>query len=273
MEITLREAQLATLEIVSEIDRICKLLNINYFLLYGTLIGAVRHNGYIPWDDDFDIGMKREDYDKFLNYCYSNSEQLAPFSLCNKETNKGCWFNLTRFCDSRYKCEYSGWKEFKESGLFVDIYPYDGMGREKDKKFWKRIQLQRLYYIKMIQLTTTDSKFPGRSTITKILNLPLLIIARGKTSRYYLDKLERLTTKYSWEDSDYAYCVVWGDEHHLPFYPKSFFEDLDYLQFEGRSFPVPKEYDKFLKVIYGDYLQLPPEEQRKPGHSYKVYKR
>ena len=273
MELTLREAQIATLTIMEEIDRICKVLNINYFILYGTLLGAVRHKGYIPWDDDFDIGMKREDYEKFINYCSSNSEELLPFKLSNKTNEKGCWYNITRFCDTRYRCEYSGWKDFKETGLFVDIYPYDGMGKEKDKKYWKRIQVRRLYYVKMIQLTTTDKKIPGKNLLTKILNFPLLFIARRKTSRYYLDKLEKLTTKFTWKDSDFAYCCVWGDDRKLPFYPKSFFEELCYLKFEGRDFLAPKQYDEFLKVMYGNYLELPPEDKRIPGHSYKVYKK
>lgn len=273
MELTLRESQLATLEIISEIDKICKLLNIKYFMLYGTLIGAVRHNGYIPWDDDFDIGMKRDDYDKFLNYCSEHSDELLPFNLSNKKTISGCWYNITRFCDTRYRCEFSGWKNFKETGLFVDIYPYDGMGKEEDKKYWRRIQLRRLYYIKMIQLSSSDDRFPGGNIIKKILNFPLLFIARCKSSVYYLDKLEKLVTKFSWEDSDYVYCCTWGNEKHLPFYPKSFFEDFGYLKFEDREFLAPKYYDEILRVIYGDYLKLPPEDQRKPLHSYKVYKK
>lgn len=272
MELTLRESQLATLEIMSEIDKICKLLNIKYFLLYGTLIGAVRHNGYIPWDDDFDIGMKREDYDKFLSYCYLNSEKILPFNLKNKRTDPGCWYNITRFCDTRYRCEYSGWKYFKESGLFVDIYPYDGMGKEDDKKYWKKILLKRRYYLKMLQLTYSDTKFPGSNLIHKILNFPLLFIARRKMPVHYLDKLERITTKFSWDESDYVYCCTWGDEFHLPAYPKAYFEEFSYLKFEDREFLVPTHYDEILRTMYGDYLKLPPEDQRKPGHSYKVYK-
>lgn len=272
MELTLRESQLATLEIMSEIDRICKLLNIKYFMLYGTLIGAVRHKGYIPWDDDFDIGMKRDDYEKFLDYCDSHSDELFPFSLNNKTTNPDCWYNITRFCDLRYKCEFSGWRNFKESGLFVDIYPYDGMGKEKDKKYWKKIQLKRLYYIKMLHLASTSDKFPGSSIFKKLLYLPFLPIARHKSSVYYLRKIEDITTKFSWDESDYVYCCTWGNEMYLPFYPKSYFEDFGYMKFEDREFLAPMHYDEILRKIYGDYMNLPPEDKRKPSHSYTVYK-
>lgn len=273
MELTIRESQIATLEIIDEIDKICKSLNIKYFMLYGTLIGAVRHKGYIPWDDDFDIGMKREDYDKFLNYCYSNSEKLSPFCINNKKTDPGCWYNITRFCDTRYRCVYSGWKNFNETGLFVDIYPYDGMGKEEDKKYWEKIQLKRRYFIKMLQLSSSDSKFPGSNIIKKILNFPLLFTARRKGVTYYLDKLENISTKFTWENSDYVYCCTWGDEINLPSYPKSLFEDFCYLEFEGKKLPAPTHYDEVLRVIYGNYMELPPEDKRMPGHSYKVYKK
>ena len=127
--LTMRENQQAAAEVMSVIHQICKKLDLKYFLAYGTLIGAVRHQGYIPWDDDLDIMMPRQDYDKLMAYFQENAEELAPYTLFTPDTVADYPYMIARVCDSRYEIETENEKDCG-MGAFVDIYPLDGLGND-----------------------------------------------------------------------------------------------------------------------------------------------
>lgn len=124
----LSEIHQVTIGVVKKIIDICKNQNIKYFVMYGSLIGAVRHKGFIPWDDDFDIIMLRPEYERFMNYCYTHKEELKPYQLINRYTNENYPFNISRFCDCRYEMIRDDGEENAGMGIFVDIYPFDGLG-------------------------------------------------------------------------------------------------------------------------------------------------
>ena len=125
--LTAREVQLGELEVLKKLDEICSQLNLRYFLTYGTLLGAVRHQGFIPWDDDVDVMMPRPDYEKLIEYLQFNEKELSPFKLMHYRTNKEYIYPISRFVDTRYWIDYEGTTDYG-LGLFVDIYPLDGCG-------------------------------------------------------------------------------------------------------------------------------------------------
>lgn len=126
-KLTFREAQLGAYEVLKFIDKICKKHNLVYFLMYGSLIGAIRDKGIIPWDDDIDVMMPRPDYDKLIKYCGEHEKELYPFKLFENSLIPEYPHPIARMSDMRYKIEFNNEKDYG-IGLFVDIYPLDGIG-------------------------------------------------------------------------------------------------------------------------------------------------
>ena len=131
-ELTTREMQEVSLEILHTIASICEKQHFRYALIYGTLIGAVRHKGYIPWDDDVDIMMPRPDYDRLLHYLKENIADYPHLKVFNREECLEYPYMITRISDQRYRIKMENEKSFG-LGVFIDIYPYDGLGDTKQE--------------------------------------------------------------------------------------------------------------------------------------------
>jgi len=123
----MREIQLVSLEILHTVATICEEQNFRYSLIYGTLIGAIRHHGYIPWDDDVDIMMPRRDYDQFLEYMKIHRKEYPDLRIFNLDECKEYPYMITRISDDRYIIKMENEKPYG-MGVFIDIYPYDGLG-------------------------------------------------------------------------------------------------------------------------------------------------
>ena len=271
-ELTLRECQIATLEVYKMFSELCKKIGVKYSIAFGTLIGAVRHKGYVPWDDDFDIVMPRADYDKFLKYCSEHKGGFSPkYEIHNKYTIENCRYNITRFCCNDYKLLFYIWPGY-ESGLFIDIYPLDGLGKSNDYKYWQKNSRKMLGLQKMVSLTFKPFYPKNYPLWKKVRNKIFKFFFVHKSANYYLSKLDKIGQKFSWDESDYVYCTVWTQLKRIPQIRKEIFEDLVEFDFEGVKVPGPKDYDEFLRPIYEDYMKLPPLELQQPHHGYKVYK-
>lgn len=135
-ELTLRQMQEGALNILKKLDGICREQGLRYFLFYGTLIGAIRHKGFIPWDDDLDVAMPRPDFDKLVAYCRRHRQELQPMQLMTVDDNPRYVYPIARFSDTRYRVKYQGIRDYG-LGLFVDIYPLDGCGdTEEEARAW-----------------------------------------------------------------------------------------------------------------------------------------
>ena len=157
--ITLEESQRASLEILKAVIKLCDRLQLNYWITYGTLLGAIRHGGFIPWDDDLDIAMKREEYDILINYIITHKNECYPLVVHNKYTVKNCFYNISRICDTRYLLEFKDYDYV--SGVFVDIYPYEALGDEKRYAEWMKWFRRNTKIKKFINMSCSKSYFYG----------------------------------------------------------------------------------------------------------------
>ena len=268
--LTIEEIHKETLGVLKKFISICDEIKVNYFVAYGSLIGAVRHQGFIPWDDDFDVFMLRPDYDKLVEYCNTNAEKLYPFKLMNKENTPGYPLNISRFNDLRFRMESTGYPD-AGMGVFMDVYPLDGVGNGKkevlEKYSFKKNLYMNLWGLKIVGKFQKSSKGIFRTIIKWLIYYFTFMI----DYKYFLRKLDELKDIYNYEESQCVSLVVW--ESSMQAYDKTHFASYELLDFEGIKVKVPKDYEKLLKMVYGDYMELPPVERRIPTHNYLIFRK
>ncbi len=271
-ELTVQEIHKNTLKILEKIIEICEENDIGYFLAYGSLIGAIRHKGFIPWDDDLDIMMLRPEYDKFLKYCYEHGKELYPFKLLTRDSCENYPYNIARFNDMNYRVVYNNIRLY-DSGLFIDIYPLDGAGNGSKDEIKKKYQKRKSLLFSFAGLSIDDHYEPSEKNKWWRSGIKYLgrLYAKIRGADYWLDKLLEFGQIFPFEESKYIANMVWSPFFDI--FEKSDFAEYMYAEFEGISVRIPKKYDKILKNIYGDYMQLPPEEKRVMTHQYKIYRR
>lgn len=262
-KLEISEIKRHSLNVLKKIKEICEKENLKYFLTYGTLIGAIRHSGFIPWDDDVDIMMPREDYEKFVTYCINNKEALNPFELFHYKTCKKYIYGIARFSDSNYIIKSHIHKDCG-MGIFVDIYPIDAEFRQRDIFKVFLLRMYRVILENKIMLYNKDFKLFKKIKIflIKILSLPF-------SRRFILKKMDNLVKKNKYSNSQKVGCVLWDLDRYHPYILK---ETISH-RFEDDYFAIPKEYDAMLKNTYGDYMTLPVESEQIPTHFYDVYRK
>lgn len=254
--IDLEEQKQIQLNILIKVDQFCRERNLRYSLGGGTLLGAVRHKGFIPWDDDIDIMMPRPDYDQFVHSFNGYDEDLTCEAY---ELNKSHIYPFGKVYHNKTLLKEI--EVTKDTGIYIDIFPIDGFpeNKEEQKKFIKDLYLWRMMlYIKHLKFNGTFKRF-----IHKII---LYFIPTS----FLQKKIQQLMKKYSFSN---AYCgAVSGIYQEKECYPHSVFEDyIQTLSFEGHHFLTIKEYDSYLKQHYGDYMQLPPKEKQIPNHTSEAH--
>lgn len=267
IQMNLQDTQRASLVVLKELDRICIEKNYKYWITFGTLIGAIRHKGFIPWDDDIDIAMPRDDYDKLIDYLNNeyNNDEFEIHTFLNNDTYP---FYISRFCDKKHELVFDGYNY--KSGCFVDIYPYDGMGQKEDYEYWKSIKPKLHSLTKKLIMSEQASIMYGSSLIHKFGNLPQLLVSKIFGRKYYYNRLDSYRKKYTWDESDFVGVICWSTGTYC--YPKEWFSEFERIPFEDIEVNAPKEYDQILRFLYGDYMQLPPEEKRVPQHGFTAYR-
>lgn len=257
--IEFNELKKIQLEILKYIHKFCIRNEIRYFLVYGTLIGAVRHRGYIPWDDDIDICMPRPDYERFLKLFNKNKSkyQIKAFELNN---NFPYTFGKIEDLDT-VLIEKTGYSF--PIGVNIDVFPIDGVDNDH-KLIKKQIFLRKLINLKTIIYSNERNLIKNIVLyVGKFLLLPVSL-------KFLVGKMVKKSKKYNYETADKVCILAMGTKLNKPI-DKKVFEDHLLVKFEDDQFYIPIGYDVFLKSIFDDYMKLPPEEERKSHHAFKAY--
>lgn len=258
-ECSLREAQLRMLEMLLEIDKICKNNNIKYWLEGGSLLGAIRHNGFIPWDDDIDVGMFREDYKKFKVVIEKQlSDKYFYQTPITDRYDEAPWIRI------KDKNSYinDGKEKKYHQGLGIDIFPYDSINK-------KNIKLKKIINI-FINLKW-KSELPYKKKKYK-RNLAIMILKFMYSLIPYTNLINiayKLGDRVDVLDTnriDYGIEVPWNLKIR-----KEFIFPLKEHVFEGYNLPIPNNSIKILELLYGDWNKLPDADKQKPSHSNKIY--
>ena len=265
MKLTLLQIQEESKNILIYIDSICRQLNLKYVLFWGSLIGAIRHQGFIPWDDDLDIAMPRKDYEKLKCYFMENKEKCKPFELFSIETRDEYPYMLPRICNTNFHLIAENEKDYG-MGTFVDIYPMDGAGNGKHKFLYRKACLSTTLYGMKSRLHFQKTFSWKKNILKRIIYFASKMISVNFLQR----KLHEYSKKYDYDDSEYVSCLTWCDGGVPLVCRKDDLFTVETVKFEDISVNIPKSYDSLLKQYYGDYMKLPPENQRIGHHYYYI---
>ena len=251
--ITVKDVQDILLKIMLEFDRLCKNNDLDYSLAFGTMLGAVRHDGFIPWDDDIDVFMEREDYLKLVNVL--KKELKAPFYFqCFENDDK---YNVT-IPNMKIKIENTFIEEkstiiknrLDGNGLFIDIFVFDSISENKiNHLFHSAVASMFMPIIVGLDLINVESKWFNK----KLYNYALNYSNKNKES------------KYAYQSISWPYNGI----KHRKILKEDMFPSIPY-KFEGHTLRIGNNYDKVLRETYGDYMQLPSENYRIPKHIKEI---
>lgn len=255
-------------KILKEIHEICVANGLRYSLCGGTLLGAVRHKGFIPWDDDIDIFMPRPDYNKFIAYCLSNETR---FRLVSTEADPKYSYLFAKAIDPNTVIqELNGNRNDVELGVFVDIFPIDGLGDtyEQAKKNFKKSSFNRELLVAYNWKKFFRSK--THSVIYEPIRFAFYLMSRLSNSKKLIDRIQSTYPSKSFDESQYA-GVICGGYRQKEILPTKIYAEFDKMLFEGQEFMTIKNWEAYLGSIYGNFMQLPPEEKRVTHHTFKAY--
>lgn len=263
-EIDIDELKKIQLNILNVVSEYCKKSQIKYFLCFGTLIGAVRHQGYIPWDDDIDIAMLRSDYEKLIND-FNGYDSL--YKVYTTKNTDGFPYPFAKIVFQNSIVEEQSDNMQNHIGINIDVFPIDNIPDDvkQQKKLIRDIRKQReILDVKSIVINK------GRIFYKNAVLYFGKIIFKHVQIKTIVDKIIKLATNYNDCTCENVGVTVWGyGEREIV--SKNIFDEAVNMKFEGNYYSVPKRYDEWLSSIYGNYMELPPVEKQLSHHDFKAY--
>ncbi len=264
-KLSLREMQLKLVGLMEEFDRICREHNLRYTIAYGTLIGAVRHKGFIPWDDDADVCMPRPDYERFIEIVRAGGVLSDRYELTEDRGSK-TYYNFVKLLDTNYPLKTPN--HIEAPYLYLDIFPIDGMpGTDEEAAALCKRQRRWITLAGMCQWYTMDRWW---GVFAYIIGWWLylgvnIFVGRKRAVR----KLNEMALSYPYENSPRRGIHRMMKKEWV--FECDVFDSYKTIEFEGKTFSVVENIDGFLRPSYGDYMQLPPPEQRRSRHYMSIY--
>lgn len=261
-KVTIQEARILQLQMLKYVDKICRENNIDYSLAHGTLLGAIRHKGFIPWDDDIDILLYRKEYDNLLQILSNDQE----YNLLTINTHK-YYLPFAKICDKKTQLRESIYPIVEGMGVFIDIFPIDNLPNNYDECIVLHKRLRKIN--KMVRYSVPrvyrNSSYLWKRIIKTILLTPYAIYCRIIGTKELLNRINKLLQKYEdIETSNVGFLMSHYGIKEL-FTKNMFLEYID-VEFENGKFMAIKNYDLYLKKLYGNYMEYPPIEKRTPHH-------
>lgn len=261
--IEIKEIQKIELAILRHIDKICRENGLRYFLCGGTLLGAVRHKGFIPWDDDIDISMPRPDYDKLMEILKANDKYFTITT-----TQEDCYYNFTKVVDKSTVLVEIGYRPIKYLGVYIDIFPLEGMPEDELKR---EQHFEKLHQLRKEINSFSIARPKLRKSLFAYIKNWWLYLKNKRRSLFSLQKqYEALARKYDYNNMNYVY-MSGGAYGRVEMFPKYFVDEYVDVLFEGQTFKGIKNYHLYLSQLYGNYMQLPPKEKQVTHHNFQAW--
>lgn len=264
-ELELNELKQVAFDTLKVFDAFCKENNIRYYLAYGTLLGAIRYKKFIPWDDDVDVLVPRDDYKRLLT-SFQDSEKYKLFAY---EKDERFCFPFAKLCDmTTRKIEILPTKDL-ELGVDIDIFPLDAWNSDYDKAKKEATKIQRdMFWLNASKLDSPPAKNP----IKWVAWGGIIIAGKLFGSKYFTRKIVEKSITPPCDGATYMGSKSWCVYGAKGIIPAEAFANAVEIEFEGEMFPAPVGYDTYLTCLYGDYLPEPPVEKRKTHHTFKAYR-
>ena len=257
-KLSLDEIKKIEVNILDVFSKFCDENNLTYYLVYGTLLGAVRHQGFIPWDDDIDVIMPRQDYDNLQKLLLRQNNLFSPHIELKTPESKGHQYQFCKVVDTTTYVQELSMNECYKTSIWIDIFVMDKITENPREQ---QAFIQRLLRMRKHYFYTIERKYTGNQLNKKIK----FYFYKAIVKPFYLllnqrQRLMRYASKYSNSDSNTWFFSLNGDAQKTLINT----EDLQQteLEFEGKKYKTFKNYDKLLTQLYGDYMQLPPVDQR-----------
>jgi len=261
----IREIQQMELGIMEYIHEICQKIGVKYFLAYGSLIGAVRHKGFIPWDDDMDICMLREDYEKLQDYLIANPDER--YEVMSYKNNLNYVYPFMKVQDNQTYLLEEDVRIDSNMGIYVDIFPVDGY--EDDSVF--KDKMTRLIKKRQLSCYTFKGITNTKSLLNSLIRYISVIIFYFTNTNKYIRGIDELAKSRKVDDYELVDYLIYKDMNK-PVWKREWLNQTITGVFEGKEFMIPKNYHEILTSDYGDYMQLPPVELRFSHHDFQLWK-
>ena len=260
-----REIQQMELGIMEYIHEVCNKIGVKYFLAYGSLIGAVRHQGFIPWDDDMDICMLRDDYEKLQDYLIANPSER--YQVMSYKNNRNYVYPFMKVMDNQTYLIEEDVRIDSNMGIYVDIFPVDGY--EDDQAF--KDKMTTIIKKRQLSCYTFKGITNKKSFINSLIRYASVIAFYFTDTNKYVKQIDELAKSRKVEDYELVDYLIYKDMNK-PVWKREWLKDVTFGHFEGRDFLIPVNFHELLTSDYGNYMQLPPVEQQVSHHDFRLWK-